>query len=171
MAEFFFDALAFIIIFGSILFLAYVTTRYIGGKAGRAMKGKYVKVVESVSLGMDKQIHVIKAGEQYLLIATAGKSVTFLTDIQIEDDGISKDTPSPNVFDFKPFIEKYLQAFKGKKETKSDNNTANKADELQNIPNRPEGDVFRNNLNKLKSITSRVKSSDNKYGEGNSNEE
>ena len=41
--------------FGAILFLTYVTTRYIARKQIRSMKSRNISVIETVMLGPDKR--------------------------------------------------------------------------------------------------------------------
>jgi len=108
--SFLIEGLLFLLAFGSILFLAYVTTRLVAGKAARVMKGRYIEIVETVSLGMDKKIHLVKVDKQFVLIATSGKNIEFLTNVTLEDyEDLEKLEKKNNNFDFKAFLEKYMQ--------------------------------------------------------------
>ncbi|MGE4282162.1 MAG: flagellar biosynthetic protein FliO [Clostridia bacterium] len=73
-----------LIIFVCLLFLVYVTTRFIGQKASVAMRSAHMKIIETLSLGFDKNIHLIQVGDKYFLIASAGKSIEFLSEVDIE---------------------------------------------------------------------------------------
>jgi len=55
------------------LFLAYVTTKFIGTRTNKIVKGKYIKIIETVNLGFDSRLHLVKAGEEFVLISTCGK--------------------------------------------------------------------------------------------------
>lgn len=108
--------------FCSLLFLTYVTTRYIGGKQNKAMRGKNISVIETVALGMDKRIHLIKAGNQYVLIASTSKTIEFLTTVNLDDSVPEKETilqDNNSLFDFKSLFEKYVNAYRNKKENNS----------------------------------------------------
>ncbi len=93
-----------IIVFGSLLFLAYITTRFLAQKASGAMKSKHMKVVESISLGMDKQIYLLEVGNKCILVSISGKSIQYLTDIELanleieEDNEIVVDNNFSNTF-------------------------------------------------------------------------
>ncbi|HHV98993.1 MAG TPA: flagellar biosynthetic protein FliO [Clostridiaceae bacterium] len=104
------EGLLFILAFGAILFLAYITTRLVAGKATRAMKGQYIEIVETVNLGMDKKIHLVKVDKQFILIATSGKNIEFLTNVTLENyEDPEKHEKKNNTFDFKAFLDKYIQ--------------------------------------------------------------
>jgi len=104
------EGLLFILAFATILFLAYITTRLVAGKATRVMKGRYIEIVETVNLGMDKKIHLVKVDKQFILIATSGKNIEFLTNVILEDyQDPEKHEKKNNIFDFKALLDKYIQ--------------------------------------------------------------
>lgn len=111
-----FNALAIIFIFGSILFLAYAASKLIGIKAGKMMKGKNIKVVESIAFGMDKQLHLVKVGEKFILLATSGKNIQMLTEIKANEMGETQieKVVDQEGFDFKEFFDKYVDLFQKK---------------------------------------------------------
>ena len=133
-----------------LLFLTYVTTRYIGGKQNKAMRGKNISIVETVSLGMDKRIHLIKAGDQHILIASTAKTVEFLTTVSLDEETAGQETDvyeTGNPFDFRVFFEKYADMYKAKKD--KTNETAAQNTATRDIP---ENRDFRSNLGRLRSI-------------------
>jgi len=104
------EGLLFILAFGLILFLAYITTKLVAGKATSAMKGRYIEIVETVNLGMDKKIHLVKVDKQFILIATSGKNIEFLTNITLENyEEHEKNEKKNNFFNFKSILDKYMQ--------------------------------------------------------------
>jgi flagellar protein FliO/FliZ len=136
----FFEILIVLLSFGSILFLAYVTSRYIARKSNMGAQGKHLKIIESVSLGIDKRLCLLKAGENYVLIAVSGKKVDFLCNIDLKTDEVENEKPGEQykTFDFKKLLEKYL--------SKSDSSA-------KSIEQEPEESLLRNNLNRLRGIT------------------
>lgn len=140
-------ALGLLIAFGAILFLVVITTKFVGGKANKAMRGRYINIVETISLGIDKQLHLVRVGEQFLLIASSGKNVEFLSNVRLDDYKIEEASENNALFDFKDLFDKYLQNFNRKKVNESDIKTGN-----EEIKGTLEGDNFRNNLNRLKNI-------------------
>ena len=143
-----FQGLIFVIIFGSLLFVAYVVTRYVGNKTSKVMKGKHISIVETVSLGLDKQLYLLKAGEQFILISSCGKHIEFLTTVKLdsfESEGI---LDTGEGFNFKNFFEKYLQTFVNRKDSKEQKeNPVNNGGQPAKSA---ESNVFKSNLNKLR---------------------
>ncbi len=97
-----------IIVFGSLLFLAYITTRFIGQKASGTMKSKHMKVVESISIGMDKQIYLIEVGNKFILVSISGKSIQYLTDVELTDVEIEENSEIVSNNDFSNVFSKLL---------------------------------------------------------------
>ena len=161
-----FTVMFFILSFGAILFLTYVTTRYLAGKSSKAMKGKHLSIVESISLGTDKRIHLVNAGEKHILIASTSKTVEFLTDLSIGEEKASNDTTvqgAQNVFDFKALFEKYMNMYKNKK-------SISFRPETDILANNAEGEKFKFNLEKLKHITQKINTQIENNGDDVTNE-
>lgn len=138
-----------LIAFCAILFLTYVTTRYVGGKQNRAMKGKNIAIVESVALGMDKRLHLVKAGKQYVLIATTSKNVEFLTSVDLDESEEAEQNELQaglNTFDFKSLFEKYVNMYRAAKKEKGVATKAADADR------EPESSDFKANLQRMRTI-------------------
>jgi flagellar protein FliO/FliZ len=140
----------FLLGFGSILFLTYVTTRYIAGRSNRALKGRHIQIVETVSLGLDKRIHLVKAGNQYILISSTSKHVEFLSKVDVEDaENKTPEAPGlQNVFNFKELFDKYASAYRRRNEDRGENagTTAGEAG----------AQSFRSNLDRLRTIVHRT---------------
>jgi len=161
-----FEVMFFILGFGGILFLTYVTTRYLAGKSNKAMKGKHLSIVETISLGTDKRIHLVKAGEKHILIASTSKSIEFLTDLSIGEEEASNDPAAQgtqNVFDFKALFEKYMNVYKNKK-------SISFRPETDISANNAEGEKFKFNLEKLKHITQKINTQIENDGDDVTNE-
>jgi flagellar protein FliO/FliZ len=142
--------IGFLMVFASVLFLIYVFTRFIGKKAKSTMKGKYINVVETVSLGFDKSLHLIKVADNFVLIATCGKSVEYLTSLDIKyDEDESDDTSILGSFDFKSIFEKYKNSIMNK-------NKKNDKTNLEFDEKIVKEEKFKNNLGKLKKITKKT---------------
>ena len=104
-------ALGLILIFFSILFLTYITTKYIGGNAGKITKRKHLHVIETICLGRDKYLYLIKAGKDYILISSSNKGLQMLGNIgvDIEDETECQITEQElPIKSFKNVINKYL---------------------------------------------------------------
>jgi len=148
-----FQIILMLIGFGSILFLAYVTTRFISGKSAVSMRSKHISIADTITLGMDKKLCLVKAGEEYVLIAVCGKRIDFLCNVNISEADTTNQTEKKSVFDFKSILEKYSDK----------NNIKNKGSD-ESLENGIRGS-FRTNLNKLKSIAGRFNDKVKKDGD------
>ncbi|MGE5632239.1 MAG: flagellar biosynthetic protein FliO [Caulobacteraceae bacterium] len=72
-----------------ILGAAYYATKFIAKKGYGASNNKNLKVVEMVSLGIDKSLLLVKVGEQYLLLGSSQKNITLLTPVDSEKLNLS----------------------------------------------------------------------------------
>lgn len=127
------------------------------------MRGHYISIVESINIGLDKQLHLVKVGDQFVLIASAGKSIEFLSTVNLEGYETQAASQPGNVFDFKSFFEKYLQNFKKSSTAGAKTNTVAFSEPA-------EGDVFKSNLEKLRSINKKVGIQGMENGDENSGE-
>lgn len=158
----------FLIGFCSLLFLTYVTTRFIGGKQNRAMRGKNISIMETVALGTDKRLHLVKAGKQYVLIASTSKTVEFLTTVDLEETSPEEQIVSQEnvtLFDFKSLFEKYMGTYKGKKEKEPVINGDNSP------PNTIGNHEFKTNLGRLRTIVQKKEFQARENGDDDTNEE
>ena len=162
------DSIYFILAFGAIAFLTYVASKYFAGKTKRAMSGKYINIIETVSLGLDKHIHLVRVEDQFVLIASTAKTIEFLTNVKIE--GFEEKEPlssnTGNVFDFKSLFEKYVNSYKGKRSGKGSSKENIFASSKSESTEMPEENVFKSNLNKMKEITGVMYKRGNEDGDG-----
>jgi flagellar protein FliO/FliZ len=151
----------FLIVLASVLFMSYIVTRYVGRKMGKSMKGRHIAVVESLNLGTDKSIHLIKAGDKLFLISSSGKNISLISEINMDSIQDIQPVDQP-VFDFKMLFEKYLTGFRNKHDAKEII-----SEEKPSIPRSEPIDVvsFRDNLERLRRITSRTDKNNKKAGE------
>jgi flagellar protein FliO/FliZ len=157
---------AILLALGSILFLAYVTTKYIGKKSKKASRGNYIQVIETISLGMDKQLLLVKVAEQYVLISSSGKNIQFLTNINLDEYETQNSTENYNgVFDFKGLYDKYVLGFKDKKNNKFAEKDLSE-DQFEPV----EKDTIKSNLSRLRNITGLMNTKGKKDGVENTNE-
>lgn len=156
MWNYFFGLFYFLILFAAILFLAYVSTKFLGVKVSRGMKGKYIKVVDSITLGFDKQVYLVKVGDQLLLISSSNKNIRFITHLDKnlitldEEDLKMLDEDSP--VNFNSAFKSYFETFRNKSSKSGDT----VVDESTETANR-----FSQNLSKLKGIFSKINSEKN----------
>lgn len=157
-----FEVLLFLIVFGCIVFIAYVFTRFIGNRTAGAMKSKNMQIIESISFGVDKALYLVKVGDKCFVISISGKTINYLTEVNIHDIDMTKNETEES--DFYNILTKHLSFIsKGKKknETKKNNNENIKAQNTES--------VLLKNISRLKRTTQRF-NNDNFIGDEKDNE-
>ncbi len=162
-----FKGFVYVIGFGSIIFLTYITTKFIGSRANKVTKGKYISMVDTITVGLNKQIHLVKVGDQFVLISSSGKNIEFLAHVAMDDVEVEQKSVNSGAFDFKNMLEKYFQTLKSRKNNKSEDSDNGWSKKDLDVPSESS---FKNNLNKLSAITSRLNKSVNGYGDEKADE-
>lgn len=166
----FFQGLLFVIVFGSLLFLAVIATRFVGGKAKQTMKGKYINIVDTVSLGgMDKKLHLIKVGSEFVLISVSMKSVEYLTTVKI-DDFNEENTQNVNDFDFRKHFDNYLKVLKIGTKSSNKKNIDKDKEKSEIKVNKIQNRAIKSNLERIRNLTSGMEKMDVLDGDENTNE-
>jgi len=120
--ENFFKTIYYLIMFSLILAAAYYITKFIARKGLTQSKTKTMKLMESMPLGVDKNLHLVQVGAQYFLIGSASKSMVLISELDQEmlfEDAL-KGAVNINDFDYDSFDENveekdfrtYLNLFK-----------------------------------------------------------
>jgi flagellar protein FliO/FliZ len=146
----FFEVLAFIIIFGSILFLAYVASKFVASKSNNLMKSRHIQVIESVSLGIDKRLMLVKVGEQYYLLSSTSKQIELIDKVEINPETVNISADLRNYeksINFAAILGKYANSVKNL-------NFKRIREGIEKSPvYNAGGQRFKQNLEKLRSIT------------------
>lgn len=77
-----------VLIMLAVLIGAYFTTRLLSGKTTRLMKNKYIHIIDRMIITKDKQIMLIEAGDEYLLIGVTNQTIGLIG--KIDKDEIKK---------------------------------------------------------------------------------
>ena len=126
----------FVFIFACILFLAYITSKFVGKRGSARYRSKHIEIIDSINLGTDKQLLIVKVVDEYFLLAKSAKNIEMMTQLHIEADISSSDDPVHNFkTNFKNLLEKQIHLGKAKKEN-------------EKVPG-----SFRYNLNKIKDFS------------------
>jgi len=83
--------IAVLVMFVAILYLAYVTTKFIGKRY--SVKGKQFKnltVIETVAIGPDRQLMIVKSAGKCLLLGATPQNISLITEL---DEEMIKDIP------------------------------------------------------------------------------
>lgn len=158
----FFDYFVFIAAFLIVIFLLFLTTKYLAYKSKKMLQGNYMHIVETLSLGVNNRLHLIKIDNEFFVISATGKSVEFLARVNINDYQEEEiKNPISEVIDFKSILKKNISGFGfvNKEDKKTDKNTSAEAGTGRTVNN--EGtdnnvEIFRKNLSRLRNITDSI---------------
>ncbi len=106
----FFEMLGLLFAFGLILLLCYYTTKFIGNKMTGGTKNKNMKIMETLSLGLDRCLYLILVGNKYFLFLSSKKGLELVSEINTEvitEGSVEQDETTANVFDFKRIFDTY----------------------------------------------------------------
>lgn len=130
--------LTILIALGSVCFLAFITTKFIGKKSGGMLKSRHMKVIDSLSMGFDKTLYLVQVGEQYVLMNSSVKGFDFICNIDpsmLNTNVMNLENEKKNNFG------KYFDFFKVNENNKT-SEKSNVNDNLQKLR-----DAFHNNRN------------------------
>lgn len=118
-------------------FLAFIMTKFVGNKTKSAMKSKYMRVVDTMALGFDKTLYLVKVGEQYILMNSSAKGFEFICNLNnsflnIDSENLDNEQQVSKGFS------KYFDFFKPSesKVEKEDNEIENNIEKLKKMFNR-----------------------------------
>lgn len=100
--------LSIILVFAFVLLLAYYSTRFVAGAKIKNMKKTNMKVVETISLGLN-HIHIIKVGKQHFIISQSKEGIRMLSEIDGEELIINDEIELPS---FKKYLKKQMNNVK-----------------------------------------------------------
>lgn len=91
-----------------IIFLAYLTSRWLAVKTKQLTIGKYMAIADRIILGKDKGIIILKVGERYYLMSENATGFTNITQLEASElvEMDFKNGSSPK--NFSEFLNKYL---------------------------------------------------------------
>ena len=99
-----------LIVFAIIIVLAIYVTKLVGGAKYTHRGNDNLKLMDSISLGFQNGIHLLKVGKKYVLLGITKDRITFLCELnenEIDEAGIEAED--------KPSFETYLNRIMNKK--------------------------------------------------------
>lgn len=73
-------------LFVGILYLAYISTKYIGKKYSVSSgSGKNLQIIETLSTGKDSRLVIARTGNKYLLLGMTAQNITLLKELEKDD--------------------------------------------------------------------------------------
>lgn len=115
--EFWILILKIILFLPLILFLLYLSLKYGGNKLQKLQDGKYMKILDRITLSKDNSILVVKIGEKAYAISSSSKNIEILFEIPKEEIIIIENSKEiPQYEDMKDLFKKHIM----KKEVKDE---------------------------------------------------
>ncbi len=130
-----FEMLGLLLAFGVILLLCYYTTKFIGKKMSGSNNSKHMKIIETLSLGLDRCLYLILVGNKYFLFFSSKKGLELVSEIDAEiqtDGSVEIGEKAENVFDFRRIFDNY-SGLSDKKNNDSDEGERTKDPEEKGI--------------------------------------
>lgn len=158
----FFNYFAVIAAFLIVILLLLFTTKYLAYKSKKMLKGNYMQIVETLSLGVNNRLHLIKIDREFFVISATGKSVEFLARVNISDfEEEELKNPISEVIDFKSVLKKYVGGFgfanqEGKTGKDTGTGSGHKSAEDGGNNENTNVETFKKNLNRLRDITDSI---------------
>lgn len=116
--------LFFLMVFGAVAFLAYLTSRFYGKKARSFMieGSRFIKIIDTISFGNNKMLVVLKFLDEILLIGVGEKDIRLIHKIKDIEGGfdIEEELLEKKPIDFKDYFNCLKKIFGKKAEQKYD---------------------------------------------------
>ena len=74
-----------LLIFVFVLAMTYYVTRWIGGYQKTHSCGKNLRLVETMNLGSNKMISIVRAGSKYLVVAVGKEEMSLLAELSADE--------------------------------------------------------------------------------------
>jgi len=137
--------LFFLMVFGAVAFLAYLTSRFYGKKARSFMieGSRFIKIIDTISFGNNKMLVALKFLDEILLIGVGEKDIRLIHKIKdFEGDfDIEEELLEKKPVDFKDYLNYLKKIFSKKAEQKYDNQLNSQVVNLQK-----KNDLFKKDL-------------------------
>jgi flagellar biogenesis protein FliO len=78
----------FVVIFCCILFLAYAATKLVAKRSAARGRSKHIEVIDSMFVGTDAQLLIVKAAGEYFLISRSAKKLDMLAKLEVGEEGL-----------------------------------------------------------------------------------
>ena len=109
-------AISIFVLFILVFYGAYYSTRLLGKYNMKGTMNKNMKVVEAISIGVNKNLQLVKVGDSYVLLAVTKDHVSFIKEVSLDGLELTSDVDHPPI----PFI-KYLDRASKKRADSEEN--------------------------------------------------
>lgn len=101
--------LGMLIVFAAVLFIAWLTARLLGKKMAGTSKNRLLNIVETLPLGVDRYLYLVKVGKRYFLFFASRKNMEFVSEIEVDGEALASGAESTenSGFNFKRIFDMY----------------------------------------------------------------
>lgn len=142
------ELLGIFLIFGCVLYLAYIVSRFIGKKFSAASHSRHMQVVDRVSLGLDKHLILMRVGSEHYLFLSSRKDFKMVAKVAIDkndaEEPVKDNIPGESVFDFHEIFDKYVN--RGMKKTGISRKNSDTAEPSE------KSEIMKENISRLKQM-------------------
>lgn len=121
-----------------VCFLAYVVTKFVGKRTMGGMKSKYMKVIDTLAMGFDRTIYLVRVGKQYVLMYSSTKGFEFICNVDpsmIDENSFESANNVSNGSSFSKYFEFFKPSKEGNVTTKEDNKVNKNIEKLRDLFN------------------------------------
>ena len=92
-----------------VLYLTYILSKWVAVKFSGITKGKYLKVIDSISIGKDKQLVIVELSGKILTLGVTAQNVNILSSLEAEELKEIETTTVNTETDFKSILMQSLK--------------------------------------------------------------
>ena len=104
--------IGYILIFGAILYLAYIAARLVGKKISASMQSKHMQVVEQISIGLDKRLLLVRVGSEHFLFLCGKREFKQVARVKLDEEETLEQAVESGTeqlgFNFRQIFDKYV---------------------------------------------------------------
>lgn len=87
-----------LLIFAFVLFITYLTTKFVGRAEQRSVRSRNLEIKEAVRTADGKVIELLRVGKKYVVVGVSKDSISYICDVCAEDLDFSADGESQGGF-------------------------------------------------------------------------
>ncbi|NMA65509.1 MAG: flagellar biosynthetic protein FliO [Clostridiaceae bacterium] len=93
--------------FAFVLLLCYYTTKLLGKKLSGSIKNKSMKIIETLPMGLDRCLYLIRAGNKHFLFYSSKRELNLVSEIDLDDEAEETVNNQEPAFSFKSIFRDY----------------------------------------------------------------
>ncbi len=154
----FIDYLIYIVVFALIIAIMVLFTKYLGYRTKKLQKGNYMTIIETLSLGVNNRLILVKVEEEFLILSVSNKSSEFIAKVNIQDYKEQEEVnPFSDIIDFKAILAKnIIKSGSNKKHSSPDKKDTLTNEDTQAQNTSSVKNTFKSNLDKLKKLNRKL---------------